>query len=162
MAVKWHGDRFLGQLKLTTGQNLQAAAYHLQNKVREAISVANTPRIRLRSGRYIGLSPSSPGQPPRKLSGHLRRTITTELSPAKDVARVGTNLPYGKYLELGTRGGREIVAGTGRAIPIVISGALAFRRRVRRGPMAARPFLVPTLEKNAASLARIAAVNRTI
>jgi HK97 gp10 family phage protein len=46
---------------------------------------------------------SKPGQPPRKQTGRLQGSITYEIDPAKMTARVGTNLIYGKYLELGTR-----------------------------------------------------------
>lgn len=177
-AFKWHGDVFYKRVLLTTGNNLDAAARFYANKVRQAVSVANTPRIRLRSGRYVGLSPSRPGEPPRKLSGHLRRTIASETDKQAMVARVGTNLPYGKFLERGTKGGGEIVAGPGKALPIYVgnqqvqakpgrsarfrAGDFIFRKRVRRGPMAPRPFLVPTLRANFAAIARIAAVNRTV
>jgi phage gpG-like protein len=176
-AFTWHGDAFLNRVVAVSGQNIDAAARYYANKVREAVSVANSPRVRLRSGRYVGANPSRPGQPPRKLSGHLRRSIASEFDAATNTARVGTNLPYGKFLEKGTRGGRVIVAGPGKAIPILVSGPVPakagqsskfragnfiFRKRVRIGPMAPRPFLVPTLLKNLGPIGRIAAVNRTV
>ena len=46
---------------------------------------------------------SKPGEYPRKQAGHLRRTITYEVDEATATARFGTNLLYGKFLELGTK-----------------------------------------------------------
>jgi HK97 gp10 family phage protein len=46
---------------------------------------------------------SRPGEYPRKQTGHLRRTITYEVDEVTQTARVGTNLLYGKFLELGTK-----------------------------------------------------------
>ena len=50
-----------------------------------------------------GGNPSAPGEYPRKMLGHLRRNIQMEFDAATMVARVGTNVKYGKYLETGTR-----------------------------------------------------------
>lgn len=46
---------------------------------------------------------SLPGEFPRKQTGDLRRRIAYEVDEASLVARVGTNLLYGKFLELGTK-----------------------------------------------------------
>jgi HK97 gp10 family phage protein len=55
--------------------------------------------------RVYGAQRSAPGAPPYKQTGLLRASVTHELSEGylAVTARVGTNLPYGKYLELGTR-----------------------------------------------------------
>jgi len=46
---------------------------------------------------------SSPGEYPKRVSGHLLRNIKSEFDAATMTARVGTNVLYGKYLETGTR-----------------------------------------------------------
>lgn len=46
---------------------------------------------------------SLPGEYPRKQTGDLRRRITYEVDKDSLVAHVGTNLLYGKFLELGTK-----------------------------------------------------------
>ena len=46
---------------------------------------------------------SKPGEYPRKQTGQLRMRITYEVDEATMTARVGTNLLYGKFLELGTK-----------------------------------------------------------
>jgi phage gpG-like protein len=50
-----------------------------------------------------GTQASKPGEYPRHISGHLQRNVAMEFAPELLVARVGTNVPYGKWLELGTR-----------------------------------------------------------
>jgi hypothetical protein len=46
-------------------------------------------------------SPATPNAPPRKLSGRLRASITSELDKDTMTARAGTNVPYGKRHEMG-------------------------------------------------------------
>lgn len=50
----------------------------------------------------VTTNPSAPGEFPRKVTGHLRRNVLAEFDPAILTSRVGTNVPYGKFLELGT------------------------------------------------------------
>jgi HK97 gp10 family phage protein len=59
-----------------------------------------------RAKRIYGSFPSKPGQPPHKQVGVLRGSVTYEVGYAANgalTARVGTNIVYGKFLELGTR-----------------------------------------------------------
>lgn len=55
--------------------------------------------------RVYGAFPSKPGEPPRKQHGRLRASVTYEVDPDTLTARVGTNVEYGRHLELGTRRG---------------------------------------------------------
>lgn len=48
-----------------------------------------------------GVNPSRPGEPPHKQTGRLQSSVTREVDDQR--ARVGTNVVYGRYLELGTR-----------------------------------------------------------
>ena len=58
----------------------------------------------LRKGKLVGVmyvpSFASPGAPPRKLSGRLRSSVAWEIDKARLTARVGTNVIYGRRLEL--------------------------------------------------------------
>lgn len=52
--------------------------------------------------------PSAPGQPPRKRTGTLQKSVSFEtswmnLGEPVYLVRVGTNVPYGRFLEYGTR-----------------------------------------------------------
>ena len=53
--------------------------------------------------RITGATRSAPGEPPRKQTGFLREHVTYEVDESSMEARVGTNLLYGKALELGTK-----------------------------------------------------------
>ena len=53
------------------------------------------------AAKVYGAFPSKAGQPPRKQTGHLRRSVTYNVNGL--VGRVGTPIKYGRYLELGTR-----------------------------------------------------------
>lgn len=66
---------------------------------------------------------SHAGEPPNTDTGRLIQSIQTEVTDA--TASVGTNVEYGRYLELGT------------------------------SKMAARPFLTPAVEKNRAKVEKI-------
>lgn len=47
-----------------------------------------------------GANPSKPGEPPHVQTGRLRASVAYEV--AEQVARIGTNVIYGRHLELGT------------------------------------------------------------
>lgn len=72
-------------------------------RAKEILSVPGTGRV---GGRRSGpVTHARPGEPPRKQTGRLRASVTYELD-ARDLAgRVGTNVDYGRHLELGTRRG---------------------------------------------------------
>lgn len=48
---------------------------------------------------------SAPGEPPRKRTGTLQKSVASEVSISADelVIRVGSNVPYARFLEYGTR-----------------------------------------------------------
>jgi len=60
-----------------------------------------------RAARYLW-QPSAPGSPPRKRTGTLQKSVAFEVSwmnlgEPVFLVRVGTNVPYGRFLEYGTR-----------------------------------------------------------
>jgi phage gpG-like protein len=59
----------------------------------------------LKGRRVYGAFPSAPGEPPRKQTGRLRASVTYEVDETELTGRVGTNVRYGRYLELGTEHG---------------------------------------------------------
>ena len=87
MIKNWRGDAFINLVRKAEGERLEAAAIYLKNKIKEAISEPSPP-------------PSGPGEPPHKDTGRLRASIAHEVEG--QTARVGTNVTYGKFLELGT------------------------------------------------------------
>jgi len=81
----------------------RAAAGEAMNRV-AGRRVASLPGLRSAHealSRATGVS--APGDFPSLRTGHLRRNVQMELDADALVARVGTNVPYGRYLEFGTR-----------------------------------------------------------
>ena len=72
---------------------------------------------------------SLPGNPPHRQTGTLVRSITVDsafnVTGNRIVGRVGTNLPYGKYLELGT--------SRIKARPYLRPGLRRMHARIRKG-----------------------------
>lgn len=96
--IGWEGGAIDKKILALAGRGLTTATIHLHNRTKEAISIA-APRRRTISGRYVATEPAKAGAPPRKLSGHLRRSIAWQMFKLNTVGRVGTNLIYGRPLE---------------------------------------------------------------
>jgi hypothetical protein len=108
------------EIRKIAARGVRAAAIHATRRLKEVLSepaprrrVLRYKRIRLQVGRkivervvpiieYVATVKATRGAYPRKLSGHLRRSITYEYveSRYEQMARVGTNVKYGLYLEL--------------------------------------------------------------
>lgn len=98
----WFGEevklRIMGQLE----ERLVASAIHLSATAKQNVSGAQ-PTVGTGTSKR-GLNPSEPGDYPKLVSSTLRTSIQWEKSnqEGKLSVRVGSNLVYGKYLELGT------------------------------------------------------------
>ena len=85
--MKWHGNRFLNELKDHEAKQLTKAAIFLQNQIKKELG-----------NRAV----SAPGEYPGLRSSDLRKSITHEVDTPKLIARVGSGLVYSRYLEKGT------------------------------------------------------------
>lgn len=97
--VTWNGPKVKQALEAELHRRLTAAAIVVAGRAKALLSVAGTGRQG--KGRVYGAHPSQPGAPPKKQTGRLRASISYEV--AGRMARVGTNVKYGRLLELGTR-----------------------------------------------------------
>lgn len=97
-------DNLIAALEKRLQDNLEKAANHLVNKVKEKVNEAEPYQIyRGKQGIwYHGLDPSTMNKPPKKIRGDLQRSITYEMVDNRTGAKVGSNLDYARYLELGT------------------------------------------------------------
>jgi len=122
MAVQftWHGGEYMAKQRSVLAANLARAAIALKGDIKNA----------LRIGNKTGRTPSGPGEPPRRRTGRLSGSIAHEVDRQSLVARVGTNVKYGKFLELGT------------------------------SKMSARPFIRPSLARMQGTIARILAEHK--
>ncbi len=102
-------------LKGEMRRRLARAAAVVARRAKDLLGVAGTFKrdsggkvLRDRRGRFLrvyGAFPSRPGEPPHKQTGRLRGSVAWELVDTGRtwIARVGTNVRYGRFLELGTR-----------------------------------------------------------
>lgn len=102
--LDFRGDEVTRAIVAELNRRLHRCAILVWNRWKELINVDGTgvgP-----SGRLIyGADPSKPGEPPHKQRGRLLASAAFEVVGL--VARVGTNLLYGRILELG---GRNVAA----------------------------------------------------
>lgn len=110
MPIQWYGEERHREIMGEMERRVQAASVVVMNAARGLVGVAGTMLRgkpgRDKSGKFTkakiyGAVRSQPGEPPRKQTGQLRRSIAREVVAL--VGRVGTNLEYGRHLELGTR-----------------------------------------------------------
>jgi HK97 gp10 family phage protein len=97
----WHGPAVQAEAMREVARRLEAAAIDVQDHAKRLLSTSGTAP-RKGGGRKYGASRSAPGEPPYKQTGRLRMSIAREMV-GQTTARVGTNIKYGLYLELGTR-----------------------------------------------------------
>jgi len=103
MTLQWHGDEAKEHVRRRAVRFLRRAAIVVERQAKVLLSVPGTGRNK---GRKSGpITRSKPGEPPRKQTGRLRASVTREVDESSLTARVGTNVDYGKFLELGTSRG---------------------------------------------------------
>ena len=131
----WHADRVWGKAVAAVSRNLDVAGLFLRDQVKRDINRGN-PR---------GTGPSAPGEPPKKVSGELFRSIVA--SPVEPrgrtmlVKRIGSGMVYARRLELG-------FVGTDKK-----------GRRINQAP---RPFLRPAILRNKVTIGIIVATGKRI
>lgn len=86
-SMKWSGPQLQALIDAEMKRRLHAAGVVVHNHAKELVSVP-------------GPAPSAPGEPPHMQGGRLRGSVAWEV--AGMVCRVGTNVRYGRWLELGT------------------------------------------------------------
>jgi phage gpG-like protein len=99
---------------------------------------------------------SRPGEPPRRQSGQLRASVTHELIESPQMARVGTNVKHGRYMEFGVKGGKIIVPKSAKVL-VDFQTRRFFGRKVVQGAIAPRPWLHPTAIRMKGEIAAILA-----
>src|SRR5262249_15403283 len=110
MSVDWNGAAARKFIRGEAAKALSRAAISVKNRAKILLSVAGKGKGsggRDSKGRFLSgtVTRSKPGEPPRKQTGRLRASVAHEVDDAGLAARVGTNVKYGKWLELGTKRG---------------------------------------------------------
>ena len=125
--VEWHGNEAERHVQSRAVRFLHRAAIVVKNRAKELLSVAGTGK---KQGKQAGpVVRSLPGEPPRKQTGRLRASIAYEVDESALTARVGTNVEYGRHLELGTKRGikprpwlRRALAESMTRINLILAG----------------------------------------
>ena len=105
MTLKWRGDQVVSLINADMMTRVDAASRVIRDTAKRLVGRAQPYKIYGKKGSRSrkGLDPSRPGEPPKKLAGELRKGILKDMDLLKPEARVGTNVEYGKWLEMGTR-----------------------------------------------------------
>ena len=101
VTLKWYGSQVKTRLRGITGKRVRRAVIFLASAIKKELGRSQPTRGV--GAAKVGLDPSRPGEYPKKVMGHLRRGIAWEYDAGSMTGRVGTNVEYGKFLELGTR-----------------------------------------------------------
>lgn len=88
--VRWYGPQVIEKTEVDIKKRMIAAAILVANHAKTLISEPYPPV-------------SMPGEPPHRRTGRLRASVAWDVGITDHLyAKVGTNIRYGKYLELGT------------------------------------------------------------
>lgn len=95
-------DDLIKRLEKSLVRGLTKGCIHMANETKKLISVpAPRRRVVARDGSiyWRATTPATPGAPPRKLSGNLRRSVAYIVDQNEFVGKIGTNVNYGRFLE---------------------------------------------------------------
>ena len=137
--IKWDTKKVNGKLYEVLERNVGKAAAYAASESRK--SIKSQPRRIYPSGRMVGLDPSRPGEPPKQVTARLKQSLKSAVKrEGKEVVGAyGTNVIYGRALELGFTGTDS-------------------RGRVHR--LAARPYLRPIVSKFKRQIGKIIATGK--
>ncbi len=106
--LDWYGPQVTTAIDADLARRLARAGILVANRAKQLLSTDGTAQATGRGGKTrapkklrYNASPSAPGEAPHVQTGRLRGSVAWEVVGL--VARVGTNVPYGRFLELGTR-----------------------------------------------------------
>jgi len=101
--VVWRGRQFFEKTKAEQAIRMGRSVLFVQGQTKLLLN-RSQPLKTQQSGLRVGLDPSKPGEPPKRVEGSLLKSIATEVEVKgkRIIGRVGTNISYAPFLELGT------------------------------------------------------------
>jgi hypothetical protein len=111
--VTWYGEKFLSILRAEIRRRIYACVIQVQNHAKKLIGIEGAARGTKGKRLKYGYQRSMPGEPPRKQMGRLQSSVASEVTDngGNPAGRAGTNVPYGRWLELGASAIRNTVFG---------------------------------------------------
>lgn len=106
VVLKWEGEKRFAEIRDEVLKRLDRAGDRVVAYARERMS-RRQPLQHIKAKLSRGLAPSAPGEYPKIVTGHLWMNVVKK--PARLVGtntwevQWGTNVPYGRHLEYGTR-----------------------------------------------------------
>jgi len=97
--VTWMGDGVRDRIGREMGRRLKACGQVGADHAKTLISTDGTG-VGEGGNLIYGANPSKPGEPPHVQTGRLRASVAYEVEGT--VARIGTNVKYGRFLETGS------------------------------------------------------------
>jgi phage gpG-like protein len=111
--LTWNGAKFLALLRAEIKKRIYACVIAVQNHAKKLLGVEGAGSAGKGKRLKYGFRRSSPGKPPYKQSGRLQSGVASEVAEngGNPAGRVGTNVKYGRALELGAETTRDTVFG---------------------------------------------------
>ena len=133
--LSWQGEKIEKHIKDHMLARLQTAMNYL----------AGITRLNISRRRQT----SKPGQFPARKEGELARSIEWQINKRKMTGSIGSYMPYAKWLEYGTQGGKVIWPKRKQVLSWIDedTGERVFRRYVIQGAIKDRSFLQRTVEQ---------------
>ena len=162
--IRWNGVAATAAMRAAASKGIRAVVDHAKRLVQDAVSESGGHSAGLQTYSKKSHGPpaiwtaSQPGNPPFARTGKGRQSIFGVMT-ASTKGRVGTNLAYMAFLELGVSGGATISATRKKCLcfPGFIGGVPGWicRKSVTQGPIAKRPWLVKTITDNITELQQV-------
>lgn len=165
--LTWRGGQVAANFHVAANRAMRYVVVYLRAAIVRRINVsarAGGAKGARRPGKSRRAKPmrfdhSKPGQPPRKDTGTLVRSIFGQVDPkgwhkGRVVGRVGTTVKYGAFLELGTKP-HTIAAKEKKTLCFGYNGKWVYPKAVQHPGMAARPYIHSTVKANRSKIRAI-------
>jgi len=113
--LKWYGEHVKRQIIMDVESKLKMSGEVIKETAKSSMPINFNTFV---EGEDIARSTA--GNPPYRQTDKLYKSIETEMLPKRLAVKIGTNVKYGKYLELGTKKMRWrpwLVPALARSIP---------------------------------------------
>jgi hypothetical protein len=113
--VTWNGPKFMSLLKAEMKRRIFACVIQVQKHAKKLIGIEGAANTTKKRGQKlkVGAMRSKPGEPPRAQTKRLQNSVASEVGGqgGNPAGRAGTNVKYGRTLELGAEDTRDTVFG---------------------------------------------------